>query len=187
MQMLKMKNIHHNFDLTLETDRKENDGHTFCKIILKIDRQSLGNPDEWSVAGLVADGIADMVSRLNSQSLLSEESLAFLADKDKEDLFRCFYEWQWGSGGFCYQGECDLSTGKPEIYFALPIGAEIFDGEFLFAIRISENLGRFIWRDFGSKEIYEYFMDFGVYLERWCTTQTKLEATMKAEAPVLKH
>lgn len=111
-----MKNIQRNFNIELQVDRKANDDHAFCNIILNIGKHCIGNPDAWAVAGLAAASIADMVSRLQCQTLLQEESLAFLENVGPEELFRCFYEWQWGDGSFCYQHESALSSVKPEFF-----------------------------------------------------------------------
>lgn len=146
--------------------------------MLYIDDHALGNADEWSVTGLVTGSIAGMISRLDGQRRLSEASVAYLLDRSAEELFFAFYEWQWGTGDFRYLQECCFPSVASEAFFALPIGVEIFDGESVFAIRQSENLGRLVWQDFATKKILESWIDFDAYLQQWRIAQERLEAAM---------
>jgi hypothetical protein len=153
--------------LLLQIDEGAVAHRPFCRVQLLLDDHSFGDPDAWAMGSLMKGEIVDMVRRLTLQENIPQNTLDHFYTLSSQDLFLCLYEWQWGKGRRESDNNAAFAGITPNVFFALPIGTECFDGEFAYLISGSDQQGRFVWRDYETKEIFEVRIDKHGYLQQW--------------------
>lgn len=155
-------------------DENSTDHRPFCQVELLLDGHSIGDPDAWAIGSLMKSATDDMIRRLALQENVRQNALDHLYTLPSQDLFLYLYEWQWGRGIGELANNAVFAGITPNVLFALPIGTECFDGECAYLISGAAQHGRFIWRDFETKEIFEVHIDKHRYLQQWQSLASRL-------------
>lgn len=116
----------------------------FCNFFIKIDDQIIGNPDEWSVCGLMHMELSKTIHRLRTNSLSKKENENF------EDIFKII------------KSNYELTSR----FSAIPLNNEIFDGEFSFIIQDNNGDNYLTWSNFNCNSINTIAIDKEFYIDQ---------------------
>ncbi|GKS88324.1 hypothetical protein [Acidovorax sp. SUPP2539] len=115
----------------------------FCNILIKINDHIIGNPDAWSVCGLLEQEIQITIDRL------TKNNGVVVLNENIEESFN----------------KININYEALEKFSAIPINNEIFDGEFAFIATTNQRNYLFIWKDYESKKIIGEKINFTRYIE----------------------
>ena len=150
-------------------------GHAFCQITMRIGDRQVGNPEAWSLVGLMSGVIATMRGKLSRQELAPAEIARVLGALDKQALFDALYSLQWGAEDVSPAEIACLPPGAdPEHFYALPMANECFDGECAYLLRAPGESSRLLWRDHGDQRVHEARTGFDDYLAHWRAAEERL-------------
>jgi hypothetical protein len=159
--------------ITAKLDRRPSDEHAFAQLSVRIGAVMFCNPDAWSVAGLVQRIARSLLEALQRQRGVSNKLTSFLKSLPAQALFEAIEDRAFGSGEWRYESEQPLGNTDIHVFFALPWGAEIFDGEAAYLILGEREPARLVCRDCESRAIRESTIDGKLYVRQW---QSFLEA-----------
>lgn len=162
-------NLQTEIKVTWQMDERSVHDRPLCRVQLLLDGHSIGDPDAWAIGSLMKGSVDDLVRRLTLQKNIGQSTLDHYYTLSPENLFLHLYEWQWGQGISESADNAMFASITPNVFFALPIGTECFDGEYAYFISGLGQHGRFIWRDYETKNILEMRIDKHRYLQQWRT------------------
>jgi hypothetical protein len=126
------------------------EGRQLCNVIIEgPGGGAIGDSESWTVVELMSSSVNDMLQLLSGQR---PEPTLFGAASEVFDSLRVLRE---------------SSPVIESMFFALPRSVECFDGEVAYLIRGQCGAGRFIWRDYNSRQIRERKIGFDEYLMDW--------------------
>lgn len=147
--------------------RQDGQKHSFCEISVSIDRYSLGNDGIRSVLGLVSSEIERLIQRIGILKKMSSERTLFFSNVDRRDIYDACYAWQWKGAIWPFEDKCPIGSCEKNIFWALPLATEIFDGERLYFFPIGFDSARLIWIDHTSNELVERTVSMDEYESAW--------------------
>ncbi|CAM3104484.1 hypothetical protein [Stackebrandtia soli] len=148
------------------------DGATrLCRVLIRTELGVVGDPEAWSVVGLVQKAVDDLVSAIERQPVLEVPE-----DLDAARLFVALRMWNGHGRRPAFLAE-DVRGGLSGNDFrAIPTGAEIFDGEIAYLVRTGPARARLLWRDWATGEIREVLTAVDAYVSSWQDIRAALEA-----------
>jgi hypothetical protein len=154
----------HSYDFQLHWSTDTFGADRFCQVRLATAHGDLGDPEAWSVTGLVQRAIDDLTARLTRQPAIR------VGDESALSLFTTRHRWHHDRAR-----ASPMRPGRdPAGFLALPEGTELFDGEIAYLARTSPR-ARLIWRDYATTRIQEIAVDFDAYIECWRTLRATLD------------
>ncbi len=153
--------------LTWHVDvRASSDGsHRFCQVRLDTGAGEIGDPDAWSVVGLVQAAIDDMLERTARQALLPG-----MAQAPAEDLFADLAAWHRGEVRLAFA----VAGTDSRPYSALPEASELFDGEEAYLVRLEGGAARLLWRDYVFEDARGIEIDFEDWRVGWLRVREEI-------------
>lgn len=146
--------------------RASSDGtHRFCQVRLDTGAGEIGDPDVWSVVGLVQAAIDDMLERTARQALLP-----VVAQAPAEDLFADLAAWHRGEVRLAFA----VAGTDSRPYSALPEATELFDGEEAYLVRLEGGAARLLWRDYVSEDARAIVVDFEDWRAGWLRVREEI-------------
>lgn len=166
--MLDLLAEHPQIHLTGKIDRRPSSPHTFVQLSLRVHDVTFGDPDAWSLDGLVVGAVSRLTERLRAQrGEVSGAMRDFLRALSAEAVFEALHEWAWDTGDWPHEARCPSGGVEVNRFQALPLATEIFAGEHAYLVLEPEGLSRFVWRDPASKAVQERAIDGELYIHQW--------------------
>ncbi|GAA1305525.1 hypothetical protein GCM10009647_024240 [Streptomyces sanglieri] len=148
--------------------------HRFCRILVTAPPGEIGDPDAWSVVGLVQGAIDGMLKKLAPQPVLHAA-----ASMDAATLFAGLHAWH--SEGM--RPAFAAADADPRSYFALPEATELFDAEDAYLVRSGAAGARLLWCDYTTKEVREVEVDFDACLAGWKAVRDAIRQDGEGSVP----
>lgn len=132
-------------DLDIIGDDLNENSLTRARLWLK--NECLGNNDEVSLLKLLVSGLKGVKERLGRQGKVEKfEEI----ERAPQDLFGELYRAIWGDGRS--PEAFPMLADVADLYWGLPTGVEVFDGEAMFVIKFVDH-DFVLWRAWGEREV----------------------------------
>lgn len=156
--------------------------HSFCEILMHIDKFLLGNEGACSILGLVSSEIGSLIKRIGHLRLMSPQNRIFFMNADRRDIYNACHAWQWRDANWAFEDKCPMNSYMNTSFWALPIATEIFDGERLYIVPIDADGARIIWVDQNSDDLVERIVSLIEYESAWTSLAHFIEEFVRKKS-----
>lgn len=124
-----------------------------CKFLIHIHDHIIGDPDAWSVCGLMQSELEKTIQRIKFKKISTK------SDESLDDKFKYLKSK--------YESVAEFS--------AIPLNNETFDGEFAFIIQNNNGKSYFLWQNFGCESIKNIEIDPEIYIDQLLRVQCEIK------------